>query len=279
MRASRTLACVAAATSIVATASVASGHDTWLRSESGTAMLGARVTFHLTSGDGFAADDFAIESARLRGAWVRLGGKRTPLQVVPGGAQPNGAGALLLRALCPTAGIATAWVTLAPKRLDLDSAKQVEYLDDIHATDAVRARWRRMGVARWREVYTKHAKAMVRVAGGVASTRDSSWGTPVGLGLEIIPDRDPTTLAVGDQLGVRVLRGGKPFAGLPLGALHDGDREGEWKVTDAAGRATFAIGKGGAWLLHGTDLRPSARPDVDWESDFTTLTLHVVTPD
>ena len=260
--------------SLLVAASLATAHDTWLRAESGTAAIGSVVTFHLSSGEGFAADDFAIDRSRLRVASVRLGHSTLPLVAAP----PAGAskvGALLLRATLRTSGVATAWIDLAPKSLALDSAHQVEYLDDIHATEATLARWRGTPAPhRWRETYVKHAKSFVRV--GEASPLDSSWMTPVGVALEIIPERDPTTLHAGDQLTVRVLRRGRPFGGMPLGAMHDGESQGEWHTTDARGRATFTLAHAGEWMLHGTDLRPVARKDREWESDFTTLTLHVL---
>ena len=254
-------------------ASLATAHDTWLRAESGVAAVGSVVTFHLSSGEGFAADDFAIDRSRLRVASVRLGHSTLPLVAVPR-ADTSRVGALLLRATLRTSGVATAWIDLAPRALALDSAKQVEYLDDIHATEAVLARWRSTPAPHlWRETYVKHAKSFVRV--GQASPLESSWSTPVGVAVEIIPERDPTTLRAGDQLTVRVLRRGRPFGGMPLGAVHDGETQGEWHTTDARGRATFTIARAGEWMLHGTDLRPVARADREWESDFTTLTVHV----
>jgi hypothetical protein len=33
------------------------------------------------------------------------------------------------------------------------------------------------------------------------------------------------------------------------------------------------LDKSGRWLLRGTDLRKSTKPNLDWESDFTTLTV------
>jgi hypothetical protein len=35
------------------------------------------------------------------------------------------------------------------------------------------------------------------------------------------------------------------------------------------------LDKAGRWLLRGTDLRESTKKDIDWESDFTTLTIEV----
>jgi uncharacterized GH25 family protein len=274
MAPSRKAAVTAAALGVLATASLAAAHDTWLRAESGAVPPGATVTLHLTSGEGFATDDFAIDRTRLREASVRTGTSKAALVPVSGGEKPGGAGALLFRAHLGASGIATAWVRLAPKRLTLDSAKQVEYLEDIQATEAVRSRWRTMPSPRqWRESYVKHAKTFVRV--GTPPAGDSSWRVPIGLTLEILPGRDPTTLRAGDRLSVRVLRRGAAIAGMPIGAVRDGETRGEWHVTDATGRATFTLGRAGEWLIHGTDLRPASAGGLEWESDFTTLTLHV----
>jgi len=263
----------------LAAASLALAHDTWLRSDTGTVAPGTRVTYHLTSGEGFAADDLAVDAKRVvdRGVW--LGGRRLSLDPVAGGPAPGKPGALLLRATLSAPGVAIAWVRLAPRRLTLDSAKQVEYLDDIHAPESVLAPWRAKPAPRaWREEYTKHAKAVTRVraVGDTSDVRDTTWAVPVGLGLEIVPERNPTRLYEGDRLTVRVLRRGAPLAGLPLGAERDGGTPSEWQTTDASGRATFTLAKPGRWLLHGTDLRASRRAGLDWESDFTTLTIAVL---
>jgi hypothetical protein len=45
--------------------------------------------------------------------------------------------------------------------------------------------------------------------------------------------------------------------------------------TDAEGRARIALDRAGPWLLAGTRLSRSTRPEADWESEFTTLTLSV----
>jgi len=45
--------------------------------------------------------------------------------------------------------------------------------------------------------------------------------------------------------------------------------------TDADGRAAFRFDRPGRWLIAGTWLRKTDKPDTEWESDFTTLTLQV----
>jgi twitching motility protein PilT len=55
----------------------------------------------------------------------------------------------------------------------------------------------------------KHAKTYVRVG----RRADSSWSEPLGLGLEIVPTADPTSLRAGSPLQVRLLKDGQPLAG------------------------------------------------------------------
>lgn len=93
--------------------------------------------------------------------------------------------------------------------------------------------------------------------------------------LEIVPEKDPTALKAGDDFPVRILKDGRHFAGFSLNAVSAGEAKGETRKTDANGRVTFRVSKGGRWLLRGTDIRKSSQPDTDWESDFTTLTLEV----
>ncbi|MDQ6830256.1 MAG: DUF4198 domain-containing protein [Gemmatimonadota bacterium] len=253
---------------LVASAATLAAHDTWLVPDSGFVVPHAMVRLHLTSGDAFPVDDFAIDRKRIRGAWMRLAGTRSPLAV-----EAPAERHLALTARADREGVATLWVALAPKSLELTDAKVTEYLDDIAATATVRRRWDAMPAPRrWRETYTKHAKSFVRVG---EPAHDRTWATPVGLGLEIVPERDPTTVQTGDTIRVRVLSHGAPVAALPIGFQHEGDTATGMRTTSGDGRAWFVLGAAGRWLIKATDLRPSRRPNEEWQSDFTTLTIAV----
>jgi uncharacterized GH25 family protein len=148
-----------------------------------------------------------------------------------------------------------------------------EYLDEIGAPEVIRQQWANAKTPRrWRELYTKHSKTFVR-AGEAQS--DHSWAEPVGMRLEIVPEKDPTTLRVGDELAVQVLKNGTPLGGFSLGIVSARDAKGKIQKTDAKGRATFRLDRGGRWLVRVTELRKSSRSGLDWESDFTTLTFQV----
>jgi hypothetical protein len=172
-----------------------------------------------------------------------------------------------------TPGLATVWVDLEPRSLELTPAQVAEYLEETGASSAIRQAWARAGPARrWRETYAKHAKTFVRLG---EATADASWATPTGAPLELVPELDPTALRAGDVLPVRLLRRGVPVPAFPLGWVGEGGRHGELTATDAEGRARLPVPRPGRWLVRGTDLRPSTRKGTEWESDFVTLTLRV----
>ena len=148
-----------------------------------------------------------------------------------------------------------------------------EYLDEISAPESLRKQWNEMKEPkRWRESYTKHPKTFVRVGDPKS---DESWKEPVGMFLEIVPEDDPTALRLGDEVTVRVLKDGKPFGDFALNAVGAGEMKGETQKTDAQGRVVFRMNTAGRWLLRGTDIRKSDKPNTDFESDFATLTIEV----
>ena len=93
--------------------------------------------------------------------------------------------------------------------------------------------------------------------------------------LEIVPESDPTQLRRRGDFVVRVLENGLALANFPVGLVREGSRKGQIRKTDNEGRVRFRLTMAGRWLLRGTKLRKSTQTGVDWESDFTTLTVKV----
>jgi len=243
-------------------------HDTWLLAQTSVRPPGGSVTLDLTSGMAFPSLETAIKPDRVARASLRLGGTTSEIRDRKAASK-----SLQLSARLSKPGIATLWVELAPKSIELKPDQVKEYLDEIGASPEVRRAWEGAGASRrWREVYVKHAKTYVRVG---EPAGDPSWAEPTGMALEVVPEQDPTSLRQGNELSVRVLRGGKPAASFPVGLVREGDPQGTLKTTDASGRARFRLDRAGRWLLRGTDLHRSSKPETDWESDFTTLTFVV----
>jgi uncharacterized GH25 family protein len=251
----------------LAALSSAWAHDTWLIPDRFEVAPKTAVTLDLTSGMAFPKLETGPKRERVQTAPCRLAGRTFEMSDISAG--PN---SLRLKAELSEAGVATFWVKLAPRSIELKPAEVQEYLDEIDAPASLRQQWAGMETKRWREIYTKHPKTFVRVGEPKA---DPSWAEPVGAALEIVPEKDPTALHEGDEIVVRVLKNGAPYPEFSLNAVAAGETKGETRKTDSAGRATFLLKKRGPWLLRGTDVRKSTQGDADWESDFATLTVEV----
>ncbi len=260
--------CLAGVAFCLALAPPVLAHDTWLLARSAAVAPGSAVSLDLTSGMAFPANETAIAPDRVARAAVRLAGKVADLQE-----RRAGTASLQLTALLAEPGVAALWVELAPRSIDLEAEQVKEYLDEIGASEAVRRAWQETPEPRrWREVYAKHAKAYVRVG---QPEGDRSWAEPVGMALEIVPEKDPTAVRPGGELPVRLLRNGVPLASFSMGLVGEGEAHGELRTTDGEGRASFPLARPGRWLLRATDVRRATKPDADWESDFTTMTFEV----
>jgi uncharacterized GH25 family protein len=243
-------------------------HDTWLIPDQFNIAREAMVTLDLTSGMVFPILETSIKPERIDRAKCRLSNHSFDVRTFAPAPK-----SLRFKAKLYEPGIATFWVELQPKSLELTPTLVREYLDEIGASETIRQQWANAKKPkRWREIYTKHAKTFVTVG---EPSSDRSWADAVGMALEIVPDKDPTTLRAGDDFPVRVLKNGAPLQDFPVGIVRQGATKGQIEKTDNQGRVTFRLAKSGRWLLRSTELRQSNQANVEWESDFTTLTIHV----
>lgn len=258
---------IAALLCVISLVSSAVAHDTWLIPDQFNLAPRSTVTLDMTSGMEFPKLDVGPKPERVESAKCRLAGKTFDITNIA--AAPN---SLQFRAELAEVGVATFWVKLPARSIELKPEEVQHYLDEVDASEALRKQWTEMKEQRWKESYTKHQKTFARVG---EPSSDRSWADPVGTFLEIVPEKDPTVLKAGDDFPVRVLKDGKPFGGFSLNAVSAGETKGETRKTDPEGRVTFRVAKAGRWLLRGTDIRKSSQPDTDWESDFATLTVEV----
>jgi len=244
-------------------ADVAWAHDTWLIPARFRVDPGGGLTLHLTSAMAFPKPETAVKADRLAEAKLRIAGETSALQ------GSESAAALVLTARPAKAGVATLWVATRERSLELKPDELAHYLREVGAADTIGRDWEKAGRKPWRETYVKRAKTFVRVG----DATDESWGQAVGLDLEIVPQSDPTALAAGDTLGLRLFWRGSPLPGLDVAAVAAAPAKPELAKTDADGRVSFVLSKAGPWLVRATLIRPSEARPGEWDSVFTTLTL------
>ena len=125
-----------------------------------------------------------------------------------------------------------------------------------------------------REFYSRRAKALVRV--GDQTGPDDLVTKPVGLSLEIVPEKNPYTLPADAPLPVRIYFEGRPLAGatVKLTILEFDNRPLAVQRSDQDGRARFQVPRRGTWLINVIWIKPTPNdPRADFETTFSSLTF------
>ncbi|HEV7594826.1 MAG TPA: DUF4198 domain-containing protein [Gemmatimonadaceae bacterium] len=262
------IAIILSAAAVLASATLSAAHETWLMPSNMRVATGRTVELHVTSGMKFPADELPIDPTRVVRAEVRTAGNVERLR-----APRTTRRSLRYMWTAKQPGVAAISVALKPRTLELEPKLIEEYLTEIRADSSVRSQWNAIPAPRrWRETYTKYATSFVRVG---KAGQDSKWNSPAGLDFEIVPESDPTALSAGDALPIRVLLHGAPLANFPVGARREGGSADAFVTTDAAGHASVPLPKQGRWLLFGTHLKRANEPNLEWRSDFVTMTFAV----
>ena len=137
----------------------------------------------------------------------------------------------------------------------------------------------KLGDTDGRELYSRRAKALVQVGGDTAGQAHIT--RPLGLSLEIVPQKNPYALAAGELLPVQILYEGKPLAGatVKLNNLDFDMKPLATRITDMAGRTAFDVPRRGKWQLNVIWTKPLAgNPDADFDTTFSSLTFGFASP-
>jgi hypothetical protein len=252
-------------------ASFAWGHDLWLVAQDELILVGKDTRLLAHTGMKFPQSLSAVTPDRLDGAWIIDANGRRDLK----NAAVDG-NSLAFPVRFETPGIALAAIAVKPKFIHLEAEEFNEYLDHDGLPQILELRKKRGELDKeGREMYAKFAKAILKVGEGGPSDLATK---PAGLRIEIVPLEDPTQLgSAGNELPVRVLFEGKPFEGVFVYPLAEGEEVYTTGYeTDADGKAQVPIKTTGLWSLHCIYMRPYAdRNEADWESFFATVTFQV----
>ncbi len=261
---------VAAATVLVTLSSRAFAHDYWMEPTSFRPNPGQLVWISHFVGQRWNGDAVPREPDRIVRFFDRGPGAEMEVPGIVDPALPAG----FLRS--NDAGLHWIAYESGPSSVDLDATTFAKYLaeeglDVIADQRAARGESER-GV---RELFSRCAKLALEVGSGGPHRQPTA---PLGLTLEIVPERDVLSLAAGASLPVRVLFRGKPLAKALVIAREKGAPDAPMSVrTDAHGRAKLVLDHPGAWLVKVTAMEP-ADPDAgaDWRSYWASMVFEVV---
>jgi uncharacterized GH25 family protein len=131
-----------------------------------------------------------------------------------------------------------------------------------------------------RERYSKHVKALLQVG----DDRSDNYRHRLGYPVEFVPQQNPFALSMGETLSVQFLLAGTPVAGQRVYAspegFHGHDELGRHVEavstrTDEDGMARIRLSREGRWYVRTIHMAEVNEPDVDYQSNWATLTFEV----
>ena len=244
-------------------------HDFWLQPNS----------FHVASNSAVGAT-FLVGHAALRERWRNndrvvvlksyFNGRATDQR----GALRSGDVDLVMRFAAP--GVHVVGMQSSHAFSDLPALRFDDYAKEEGLALIIAARQRAGKAAQpGRERYSRRAKTLLQV--GRATAANQRMATrPIGLKLEIVPDRNPYALDASRMLPVHVLYNGRRLANatVKLTNLAKDDKPVAVAITDRAGRAQFRVPARGNWLLNVVWGEPVAgNPQYKFDTTFSSLTF------
>jgi uncharacterized GH25 family protein len=246
-------------------------HDFWILPTSFQPAAGAAVGLHLFVGEHFVGERVPRSAAQIERFFV-VGPAGVRDVIGRDGMDPAG----VLRADAP--GTWVVGYRSRPSRVELAAPAFEQYLRD-EGLEHVIAERARVGesAAPAREQFSRSVKSILTV--GATSGAEAAM-RPLGLTLELVPQRDPRQSNLAG-LPLRLLYNGMPLANAQIVGFRQDHREAgpvepAAKVrTDRDGRATVPSAPG-RWLIKAVQMRRAdAGSGVEWESIWTSLTFSV----
>lgn len=158
---------------------------------------------------------------------------------------------------------------------DLPAVRFNDYLKEEGLTPAMRLRARTRATASpGREIYSRRAKALVQV--GPVNPLQRHVTRPLGLTLEIVPERNPYAPSKTSAFPVIIMYEGRTLPGalVKLTNLDADQKPVAVRISDGNGRAVFNVPQRGLWQVNVVWTKP-IRGDArgDFDTTFSSLTF------
>lgn len=240
----------------------ADAHDFWIEPSSFRPKPGSVVSVGLRVGENFIGDPVRRHSSLIKRFTVLQGEEEQPI---------SGSDNIDPAGLFEAEGQETALIVYegGGSQVDLPAKRFDDYLIQNGLSEIVAERARRGEQDRaGRERFYRNAKAVL--AGRYRNDRVTK---PMGLRYEIVPLEDPTGETA--TLDMQLLFDGEPLSGAQVEAIsRDWPKAGIVMQSDAEGKVRMHLPQAGVWLIRSVHMRRAGWfSDVDWESDWASLTF------
>ena len=231
-------------------------HDMWIEPSAFFVENGQNVSVRLRVGENLLGDPLP-RSARLIQEFVVEDAMGRRAVVGREGMDPAG----LLRVMNP--GTQVIGYYSKPSQVELPAEKFNEYLtlEGLDSIASLRTRRKEMG-ADAKESFTRCAKSLLN--GG-----DRVLGFP----LELVAEKNPYAMAVGESIPVQLIYEKRPLAGALVVAIHRMNPALKQSArTDKNGHVRLKLGADGMWMIKAVHMIPSG---PEYASFWASLTFEM----
>jgi uncharacterized GH25 family protein len=241
-------------------------HDMWIEPSAFRVEAGAIVSVGLRVGENLLGDRVPRNPALIQQFVFQDGEGRRPVVGRPG-ADPAG----VIRASVP--GMLVIGYQSNPSAVEQTSEKFNQYLKEegLDAVAALRANRRQTGAVR--EIFSRCAKSLL-----LSGSPNKTQGDRVlGFTLELLAERNPYTLQVGQDLPVRLTYENRPLAGALVVAINRADPAQKLTARSGKdGRVRFRLPRAGMWLIKAVHMvEAPAGAHAEWASYWASLTFEL----
>lgn len=257
--------------SLIVAAAPAMAHDFWVQPQRFQVEAGAPLGATFEVGHGANRQRWGNGPDRIVQVTDIFNGKRVDQR-----ARLRSAGPADLVTSFASPGLHVLAMQTVHSYSDLPAIRFNDFLKEEGLVPAIAAR-KRAGTSNTpgRERYSRRAKALIQV--GARTAANQALATrPIGLKLEIVPERNPYALGASRKLPVHVLYRGRRLAGamVKFTNLDQDAKPLAVAITDRAGRVFFDVPATGKYLLNviwTESVKDDARADFD--TTFSSLTF------
>lgn len=248
-------------------------HDLFLRLDSYFVGVNEKISIRILNGS-FQASEGAVSFSRLKDlSVVSPKGTRSHPQEADITKEETTS---LLHIRPAEAGTYVVGLSTMPREIDLKADQFNEYLAEDGIPDTLAERERKKELTKdVRERYSKHVKTIFQAG----DLRTDSYRTVLGYPVEIVPQKNPYKLKVGEMLEILCLKDGKPLANQFVMSGFE-SREGKLIVrenvrADKKGIARIKLTGAGKWYVKFINMMPVADPKINYESKWASFTFEV----
>jgi len=252
--------------SILLSVTPLAAHDMWIEPMTFSPEAGEIVGVRLRVGQDFLGDPIPRDPALINQFVVEDAEGRKPV-VGRTGADPAG----FVRAAMP--GMLVIGYRSNPSAVEETAEKFNQYLKEegLDAVAALRASRGQSGATR--EMFSRCAKSLVLSGSPGKAQGDRA----LGFTLELVAERNPYTMAAGQDLPVRLTYENRPLAGALVVAINRANPAQKLTARSGKdGRVRFRLPRGGMWMIKAVHMiEAPAGANAEWASYWASLTFEL----